>query len=90
MKENKIPTAEEFINDSAFIRDIFTDEFSKSILAEKFIEFAKLHAKAALKAASEKAITDDVGSVNGDGEWMPYDIVNKESILNSYPLENIK
>lgn len=47
------------------------------------IEFAKMHVEAALKAASENADMKDV----------PYtdDIeVDKDSILYSYPLANIK
>ena len=46
------------------------------------IEFAKLHVKAALKEASEKA------------EWKGYTLAAVEicnySILDAYPLENIK
>lgn len=43
------------------------------------IEFAKMHVEAALKAASEKGKCSNGTSV-----------VLKNSILNSYPLENIK
>jgi hypothetical protein len=43
------------------------------------IEFAKLHVEAALEAASEKGRCSNGTSV-----------VIKDSILNSYPLENIK
>lgn len=46
------------------------------------IEFAKLHVEAALKAASEKV------------EWNGYTLagveIDKDSILDAYPLENIK
>ena len=60
-------------------------------IAENYaIEFAKFHVEAALKAASENATIDDIGSPNCDGEWMSCDIVNIDSILNSYPLDNIK
>ena len=45
------------------------------------IEFAKLHVQAALKEAAEKAVTEEV--------WGDY-YVDKNSILNSYPLTNIK
>jgi hypothetical protein len=48
------------------------------------IDFAKLHVEAALKEASEKAyFRDSNGFVCKTEE-------NKKSILNSYPLENIK
>ncbi len=51
------------------------------------IEFAKLHVEAALKAASEKAeikYIEPDGCATGD-----YYDIDKDSILNSYPLENI-
>jgi hypothetical protein len=48
------------------------------------IDFAKLHVESALKEASEKAyFRDSNGFVCKTEE-------NKKSILNSYPLENIK
>jgi hypothetical protein len=52
------------------------------------IEFAKLHVKEALRVAAYSAEIESCGN--------PYDpsddsqCVNKESIVNSYPLENIK
>lgn len=61
------------------------------------VEFAKLHVEAALKAASEN-IT--VMAKNYNGPWkvdFPYAIddytdlhIDEDSILNAYPLENIK
>lgn len=51
-------------------------------LDEKLITFAKMHVEEALKQASEKATTDGYG----DG----YAGIDEESILNAYPLENIK
>ena len=49
---------------------------------DRLIEFAKLHVEAALKEASEKA------------EWKGYTLAAVEicnySILDAYPLENIK
>ena len=50
------------------------------------IDFAKLHVEAALKEASEKAIVNTEPDYRG-GEWS---IVDTDSILNAYPLENIK
>ena len=85
---SKIPTAEEklkanFYNGS-FI-EINSGDFEdiKNIM----IEFTKLHVEAALKQASEKA------TVNINGFIQEYDencCVDKDSILNAYPLENIK
>ena len=54
------------------------------------IEFAKLHVEAALKNASENfkmKIKDDVYELDMNDDWME---VDKNSILNAYPLENIK
>lgn len=56
----------------------------QSLIKKAMVEFAKLHVEAALKAVSENAeIVCD-----------PYELgiqwVNTNSILNSYPLENIK
>ena len=73
----KIPTAEEFNNDIRYVT------YS---LDEKLITFAKLHVEAALKEASEKAKMIDVGIDYSIILWE----VNKDSIINSYPLDNIK
>lgn len=53
---------------------------------EVMIEFAQYHVTEALKAASEKAEIelDDLGILG------THYVVNKESILTAYPLENIK
>ena len=80
--ENNIPTAEEFAWSQ--------EEDFKTILAEAnyqeiynlMIEFAKLHVEAALKAAYDNIEYTTVDSS------VPY--VLEESILNSYPLTNIK
>jgi hypothetical protein len=72
---------------SEFLNDITNITYSQE---EMMIEFAKLHVEAALKSASENATIDDIGSPNCDGEWMSCDIVNKDSILNCYSLDNIK
>ena len=70
-----IPTAEDFL---------FDNFEGGAINPNILIEFAKLHVEAALKAASEKAyFRDSNGFVCTTEE-------NKESILNAYPLENIK
>jgi hypothetical protein len=56
-------------------------------------QFAKAHVKAALEAAAKNAkIIDDPNSYCGNtgSEYLPDQIVDPESILNSYPLDNIK
>jgi hypothetical protein len=82
---DKIPTAEEFINSNLNPQrsgriDIIEIEHSVRIM----IEFAKLHVEAALKAASENVkLTydhyDDMAAY-----------VDRNSILNAYPSDNIK
>ncbi len=48
------------------------------------IEFTKLHVRAALKAASENARLE----YDHHDDMAAY--INKHSVINSYPLENIK
>ena len=87
-----IPTAEDFFNKyrnryqfeegpSEYLIDI--EDFQTAM-----IEFAKLHVEAALKAASEDADMDNeyYQSVQ-EGTSGRIDI---ETILNAYPLTNIK
>jgi hypothetical protein len=92
---SKIPTAEKFQRnysieyyDEGGYQGIEEKEVSKML-----IEFTKLHVEAALKQASEKAILDSTYIDHiGEFEDIPlYDyFVVKESILDAYPLENIK
>lgn len=71
-----IPTAEEFIISTKLV--VKFDNTQGCILEEElpslFIEFAKLHVQAALKAADDNSIM----------------YISADSILNAYPLENIK
>jgi hypothetical protein len=53
---------------------------ANSTIHDIMLEFAKLHVKAALEAASNKATLDGVGL-----ESSGYERVNKDSILNAYP-----
>ena len=72
-----IPTAEETYN--KITGCIINHKDVKGAM----IEFAKLHVEAALKAASEKALV--YADEGGYSEF-----VDEDSILNAYPLENIK
>jgi hypothetical protein len=86
----KIPTAKEFLES--------LDIEGSPRRCKAMIEFAKLHVEAALKEASEKA----KASLGKDwirteetihpGQLVDTIIikVDKDSILNSYPLTNIK
>ena len=59
----------------------FMNLYHGSTNKHALIEFAKLHVEAALYIASERADLTDNGR-------FPY--VDKDSILNSYSLDNIK
>ena len=82
--ENKIPTAEEFLASKQYdwAEDINTTEC--------MIEFAKLHCEAQAKIIAKNVKMEDVGEVNSEWDWEEYYIVYKNSILNAYPLDNIK
>ena len=71
-------TAEEFINCEQYYR--VTPNYDT---INAMIEFAKLHVEEALKVASEK------GYIQIDEHELSCS-VDKKSILNSYPLTNIK
>ena len=73
--EDKIPTAEEFY-----------DKSKHDSILDIMIDFAKLHVEVALQEASEKATVNTEPDYRG-GEWS---IVDTDSILNAYPLDNIK
>ena len=75
----------------------FFDEGNFNNVTDMLIEFAKMHVEEALKQASEKAFVEYI-DLNTDEIFDYTDVitdddvganVNKESILNSYPLENI-
>lgn len=85
-------TAEEILNKkiedyNKNVSPVYAFKFSKledKLFSEMMIEFAKMHVTEALKQASESA---DV--FYGDcGE--SYNTVDKQSILNAYPLDQIK
>jgi len=99
--ENKIPTAEEFLE-----KHNLPDSLSGGTLEFAMIEFAKLHCEAQSKAILEKAktmikdycTTDEVERLNSSEIWDDNGsfepsfiaIVDKDSIKNAYPLENIE
>lgn len=98
MKNETIPTAEEFFNEFCKKRTR-VGQLNNIERLDIMVEFAKLHVEAALKAASEKATLLENGNltyfdryiVEEGNHYSETEIdVNKDSILNSYPLENIK
>lgn len=79
--EEKISSAFEFLSN-------FTDNPDDDTIYIAMIEFAKLHVEAALKSASKKVeLTDFAYEFLQEGA---YDAIDKDSILNAYPLDNIK
>ena len=89
----KIPTAEEILNDKVYItKDGIEDVHdSLSTVADVMIEFAKRHVKQALKEASEKATVTPIDHEEiSEGSFRPIWGVDDDSILNSYSLDNIK
>lgn len=90
--ENNIPTAEEYLKSS----DTYDKDYPTVSLhdaEQRMIEFAKMHVEAALKEASKEAtINKNKGEVTArtfgnviDGTYS----INKQSILNSYSLDNV-
>lgn len=88
----KMPTAKDYFLQKVFPRSFFESrdsveldyeiDPSKQESVQIMIEFAKLHVQQALKEASEKAESYVIGGLTSS--------VDKESILNSYSLDNIK
>ena len=78
-----IPTAEKFIENDYYHLHLDTDSTCLASIHDAMIEFAKLHVEAALKNASEKADTQTIHCTH-------IQVVDKNSILNSYPLDKIK
>ena len=67
----------------------FFDEGNFNNVTDMLIEFAKMHVQEALRLASVEAEVEHELSNPYDPN-SEYQIVNKDSILNAYPLENIK
>ena len=76
----------------------FFDEGNFNNVTDMLIEFAKMHVQEALKQASEKAFVEYI-DLNTDEIFDYTDVItdddvevniNKDSILNAYPLDLIK
>lgn len=79
----KIPTAEEMFK----ANPILPEGLERQACIAFMKTFAKLHVEAALKEASEK-VEFNPGEYISDGHWEQE--IDRESILNSYSLDNIK
>lgn len=89
---SKIPTAEEKLK-ANFYNGSFIEIHSGDLedIKNIMIKFAKLHVEATLKAAYINSIVEEqkiYDPLNGDS-WNQY-VIKQESILDAYPLENIK
>lgn len=80
--ENRIPTAEEFLQNK-----LTENSYSWTDVPDLMIEFTKLHVEAALKSAGENV---QLETYYDPVEECPYESVVDSSILNAYPEENIK
>lgn len=87
-KMSKIPTVEKFLRQSKSLHDMWDNtrgkgEWDEKAITKSHIEFAKMHVEEALKEASRKVVVNNYRDEGGIR-------INKNSILNAYPLENIK
>ena len=82
-------TAEEFLKNFNEEENNIDKLYYDSYVKKAMIKFAKMHVQEALRLASVEAEVEHELSNPYDPN-SEYQIVNKESILNAYPLENIK
>jgi hypothetical protein len=81
----KIPTAEEIMQKNLDPHDCLRPSKCYGMTLDAMIEFAKLHVEAALRTASEEAYL--IESIKHSAI---YDTIDKDSIINAYPLNLIK
>jgi hypothetical protein len=100
----EIPTAEEFVKEFRKANTIANAESIEHWIAQHCIEFAKLHLEAQAKAIYEKAKINVVPTDEEAWENVPEVItfedleynegvmleIDQDSILNAYPLNNVK
>ena len=80
----KIPTAEEFV--ANYKKQKYAKNEAPEFI-ENMIEFARLHVQAALEKASKEVKLEYMTLSNDMGYSY---MINKNSILNAYPINNIK
>ena len=83
----QLPTAKEYIHQ--FQNKFKAENYRDGVVKGLMIEFAKLHVKAALEAAAGNASVKYVHNPKMSDYNHETAVVDKESILNSYPDENI-
>jgi len=67
----------------------FLDQGNFNNTTDMMIEFAQMHVQEALREAGEKAKTKKTYR-GSDTSMVVKKVIDKESILNAYPLTNIK
>lgn len=83
-----IPTAEElFRHKFPYICDLIDQEGILQDVAGFIVEFAQMHTKAALEVAAENAEVTEGWNTGFSGSAAS---VDKDSIINAYPLTNVK
>ena len=87
---SKIPTVEEFLQDSFTISHFYDDKTDRMVcfaddVKKAMIEFAKLHVQAAVIAICDNACV----ATEGRG-FAAVEVIDKASIQEAYPLTNIK
>lgn len=87
-----VQTAREILSKHGFSCQVSESEMDYVVTfedaIEAMLEYANLHREAALKAASEKvSLTDFAHEFLQEGAS---EAIDKDSILNAYPKENIK
>ena len=94
---NKIPTVDRFLFLKSKKYPSFCNEGGLGLhyIREALIEFAKIHVQAALEAADNNARVEIVDwdedyGFSSDRKPTPIYGVDGDSILNAYPLSNIK
>ena len=89
---NNIPTAEEWLKQRCGHQTNHKEgeNLYSSVMAFDLIEFAKLHVEAALKAASKKVTCKEEIQYDEQDNAVLIAKIDKDSILNAYPLTNIK
>jgi hypothetical protein len=86
VEEWRLPTAVEFFD------NLYPSAHTEHCDIEKaMVEFAKLHCETQLKAILENAKTKtEEDYLPREGEYVYTQVIDKDSILNAYPLDLIK
>ena len=95
---SKIPTTAELLKDKTQF-GTYGNMYKREDVSKKMIKFAKLHVEAALKEVSKNiSLKESSSNEINNNNIFPFItaddntvwIINNDSILNAYPLENVK